>query len=83
MKYNLLGNTGVLVSEIGLGMMTFGGGAKWGIFGGLDERDAGLLVDQAMDAGVNFFDTANVYSDGQSEEILGKTLKNKLLSCYL
>lgn len=77
MKYNLLGNTGVLVSEIGLGTMTFGGGAKWGIFGGLDERDAGLLVDQLMDAGVNFFDTANVYSDGQSEEILGKALKYK------
>ncbi|WP_029192630.1 aldo/keto reductase [Paenibacillus harenae] len=77
MRYNLLGNTGVLVSEIGLGTMTFGGGEKWGIFGGLDEKEAGVLVDQAMDAGVNFFDTANVYSDGQSEEILGKALKNK------
>ncbi|MDQ0114229.1 aldo/keto reductase [Paenibacillus harenae] len=77
MKYNLLGNTGVLVSEIGLGTMTFGGGAKWGIFGGLGEKDAGLLVDRAMEAGVNFFDTANVYADGQSEAILGKTLKGK------
>ncbi|KOR75965.1 aldo/keto reductase [Paenibacillus solani] len=77
MKYNLLGNTGVLVSEIGLGTMTFGGGEKWGVFGGLGEKEAGILVDQAMDAGVNFFDTANVYSDGQSEEILGKALKSK------
>ncbi|MEF3303143.1 aldo/keto reductase [Paenibacillus sp. GYB003] len=77
MEYNLLGNTGVLVSEIGLGTMTFGGGDKWGIFGSLDEKEAGILVDQAMDAGVNFFDTANVYADGRSEEILGKSLKGK------
>ncbi|WP_218033634.1 hypothetical protein [Paenibacillus lautus] len=47
MKYNLLGNTGVLVSEIGLGTMTFGGGAKWGMFGTLDDKEAGYLVDQA------------------------------------
>ncbi|PYI50286.1 aldo/keto reductase [Paenibacillus flagellatus] len=77
MKYNLLGNTGVLVSEIGLGTMTFGGGDKWGIFGSLDEKEAGVLVDQAMEAGVNFFDTANVYAEGRSEEILGKALKGK------
>ncbi|GGD91562.1 hypothetical protein [Paenibacillus nasutitermitis] len=51
MKYNLLGNTGVLVSEIGLGTMTFGGGEKWGVFGGLGEKEAGILVDQALDAG--------------------------------
>ncbi|CAG7654807.1 aldo/keto reductase [Paenibacillus allorhizosphaerae] len=77
MKYNLLGNTGVLVSEIALGTMTFGGGSQWGVFGSLDEQEAGLLVDQAMDTGVNFFDTANIYADGRSEEILGKTLKTK------
>ncbi|PLT48060.1 Oxidoreductase [Paenibacillus pasadenensis] len=77
MNYNLLGQTGVLVSEIGLGTMTFGSGEKWGVFGGLGEKEAGLLVDQAMDAGVNFFDTANIYSDGRSEEILGKALKSK------
>lgn len=77
MKYNLLGNTGVLVSEIGLGTMTFGGGAKWGMFGTLDEKEAGYLVDLALDAGVNFFDTANAYAEGRAEEILGKTLKSK------
>jgi len=75
MRYNLLGNTGVLVSEIGLGTMTFGGSRNWGVFGSLDEKEAGRLVDQALDAGVNFFDTANIYADGQSEEILGKALK--------
>lgn len=67
----------MLVSEIGLGTMTFGGGEQWGNFGSLDEREAGLLVDQAMDAGVNFFDTSNIYAGGRSEEILGKTLKSK------
>ncbi|MFC5404864.1 aldo/keto reductase [Cohnella soli] len=77
MKYNLLGNTGVLVSEIGLGTMTFGKSDNWGAFGGLDEKEAGVLVDQALDAGVNFFDTANVYAEGNSEKILGKTLKGK------
>lgn len=77
MKYNLLGNTGVLVSEIGLGAMTFGGGENWGIFGSLGESEAKRLVDQALDAGVNFFDTANIYADGRSEEILGKALASK------
>ncbi len=77
MKYNLLGNTGVLVSEIALGTMTFGGGDNWGIFGSLGESEAQRLVDQAMDAGVNLFDTANIYADGRSEEILGKTLQGK------
>ncbi|MGP7816587.1 aldo/keto reductase [Niallia sp. 01092] len=77
MKYNLLGNTGVLISEIALGAMTFGGGKTWGIFGSLDEKEAGRLVDQALDAGVNLFDTADIYADGRSEEILGKVLKSK------
>lgn len=77
MKYNLLGNTGVLVSEIGLGAMTFGGGGQWGVFGGLGEQDATQLVWQALDAGVNFFDTSNIYAGGRSEEILGKALGAK------
>lgn len=76
MKFNLLGNTGVLVSEIGLGAMTFGGG-QWGVFGGLGEQDAAQLVWQALDAGVNFFDTSNIYAGGRSEEILGKALGAK------
>lgn len=77
MKYNLLGNTGVLVSEIGLGAMTFGGGGQWGVFGSLEEQDAARLVGQALDAGVNFFDTSNIYAGGRSEEILGKALGAK------
>ncbi|GIO34298.1 MULTISPECIES: aldo/keto reductase [Paenibacillus] len=77
MKYNLLGNTGVLVSEIGLGTMTFGGGEQWGVFGSLDEKEASVLVGQALEAGVNFFDTSNIYAGGRSEEILGKALGKK------
>ncbi|MBB6637910.1 aldo/keto reductase [Cohnella thailandensis] len=77
MKYNLLGNTGVLVSEIGLGAMTFGGGEQWGVFGTLGEKEAEELVGQAIEAGVNFFDTSNIYAGGRSEEILGKALGAK------
>lgn len=77
MKYNLLGNTGVLVSEIGLGAMSFGGGGQWGVFGGLGDQDAARLVGQALEAGVNFFDTSNIYAGGRSEEILGKALGSK------
>ncbi len=77
MKYNLLGNTGVLVSEIGLGTMNFGGEGSWNVFGALGDGEAAKLVDQALDAGVNFFDTSNIYSQGRSEETLGKALKGK------
>lgn len=77
MKYNLLGNTGVLISEIGLGAMTFGGGEQWGVFGSLGEKEASVLVGQALEAGVNFFDTSNIYAGGRSEEILGKALGKK------
>ncbi|UUZ81796.1 hypothetical protein LJK88_45750 [Paenibacillus sp. P26] len=54
MRYNLLGNTGVLVSEISLGAMTFGRSGNWSVFGSLDEKAAGRLVDQALDAGLTF-----------------------------
>ena len=74
MKYNRLGNTGLLVSEICLGAMTFGENA-WNI-GELGQADADKMVFQALSAGVNFFDTADVYAYGQSEEILGRALKN-------
>jgi len=77
MKYRQLGKSGLLVSELCLGTMSFGGHGYWEKIGGLDQNAAQRLVDIALDAGVNFFDTANVYSHGQSEEILGKTLKGK------
>lgn len=73
-RYQPLGTSGVLVSEICLGTMTFGEG--WG-FGGIDANAATALLTRAMDAGVNFVDTADVYSDGRSEEILGQALRGR------
>ena len=76
MEYKLLGNTGLYVSRLCLGAMTFGSSdvAPWSAIGVLDQAGAGKLVDRALDAGVNFFDTADVYSIGESEVILGKAL---------
>jgi aryl-alcohol dehydrogenase-like predicted oxidoreductase len=71
MRYLPLGPTGVLVSELCLGTMTFGEG--WG-FGGIDQAQADALVGRALEAGINFIDTADVYSEGHSEVILGKAL---------
>ncbi|MBD3730001.1 MAG: aldo/keto reductase [Sphingomonadales bacterium] len=76
MKYNRLGNTGLFVSELCLGTMTFGGEGMWTAIGELKQDQAGALVRHAFDAGINFFDTANVYSEGQSEEITGRALKD-------
>ncbi len=75
MKYNVIPGTGVLVSELCLGAMTFGGGEGiWGRIGTLGQREVDELVHAALDAGVNFFDTANVYGRGRSEILLGKAL---------
>ena len=76
MQYNRLGNTGLLVSEICLGTMTFGGKGFWTAVGSLDQSVADSLVARALDAGVNFLDTADVYSEGLSEEITGKAMRN-------
>ena len=76
MKYNLLGKTGLWVSEICLGTMTFGAKGRFAAVGGVDQEGADALVRQALDAGVNFIDTANVYSEGISEEMTGEALKN-------
>ena len=78
MQYHQLGNTGVFVSKLCMGAMTFGGAD--GIFktiGGLPQHDVNMLVDNSIDAGINFFDTANVYSAGESETMLGKALGSK------
>ncbi len=77
MKYNLLGNSGLLVSELCFGTMTFGGHGYWERIGNLSLDSAQKLVDKAIDGGINYFDTADVYSYGKSEEILGNTLHDK------
>jgi aryl-alcohol dehydrogenase-like predicted oxidoreductase len=76
MKYKQLGKTGVLVSELCLGTMTFGGKGYWKAIGQLPEEEVTQLIKTAVDHGINFFDTANAYSEGLSEILLGKALKN-------
>ncbi|SPE34544.1 Aldo/keto reductase [Burkholderiales bacterium] len=75
MRYRLLGSTGLYVSELCLGTMTFGGQGFWKVMGGLGQDAATALVRQAFDAGVNFIDTANVYSQGESETFTGNAIK--------
>ena len=77
MRYNTLGQSGLYVSELCLGTMTFGGNAgMWGKIGTLQQSDAERLVGQALDAGINFIDTADVYAGGVSEQITGQALRN-------
>lgn len=72
-----LGRTGLFVSELCLGTMTFGGGEGiWGKIGDLQQADAERLIGQALDSGINFIDTADVYAGGRSETITGQALKN-------
>jgi aryl-alcohol dehydrogenase-like predicted oxidoreductase len=71
------GRTGLFVSELCLGTMTFGGSeGMWGKIGTLQQQDAERLVGQALDAGINFIDTADVYAGGVSEQITGQALRN-------
>jgi len=77
MRYNQLGRTGLSVSELCLGTMTFGStGGRWAAMGQLDQGAADAMVRTAFDAGINFFDTANVYAEGASEERLGRAIRN-------
>ncbi|WKN46003.1 aldo/keto reductase [Tunicatimonas pelagia] len=76
MKYNILGNTGLLVSELCLGTMTFGGRGYWTAIGTLEQEPVNQLVKRSIDAGINFIDTANVYSEGLSEEMTGRAIRN-------
>ncbi|WP_149242389.1 aldo/keto reductase [Dyadobacter sp. 32] len=71
MKYKFLGDTGVLVSELCLGTMTFGGEGYFEVMGKVDQLEATAQVKTAFEKGINFFDTANVYSYGRAEEMLG------------
>jgi aryl-alcohol dehydrogenase-like predicted oxidoreductase len=85
MQYKTLGNTGLLVSQICLGTMTFAGddsadlsenGAIWKSIGNVGQAGSDALIRASIDAGVNFIDTADVYSEGRSESTIGKSLKN-------
>lgn len=76
MRYNRLGQTGLFVSELCLGTMTFGqAGGRYAAASGVGQEAVNAILRRALDAGINFVDNANVYANGQSEEIVGQALK--------
>ncbi|NJK82248.1 MAG: aldo/keto reductase [Chloroflexaceae bacterium] len=77
MGYRVLGRTGLLVSELCLGAMTFGGKGFWEVIGRQTQDEVNNLVAQALAGGINFIDTANAYSEGESERLLGEALRGK------
>jgi aryl-alcohol dehydrogenase-like predicted oxidoreductase len=83
MKMRSLGKTGVKVSELCFGTMTFGNRGFFKNIGGLGQKEATTLVNMALEGGINFFDTADVYSEGLSEELLGKALGKRRQSIIL
>jgi aryl-alcohol dehydrogenase-like predicted oxidoreductase len=79
MRYKQLGNTGIFVSELCLGAMTFGAkgeNGQWGSIASLDQEGVDAIIERSIAAGINFIDTADVYSFGESEKLLGQSLKN-------
>lgn len=76
MRMKRLGHTGLFVSELCLGTMTFGGEGYFKVVGQVQQDEADTIVKAAIDGGINFIDTANVYSQGLSEQITGQALKN-------
>src|SRR3954466_1628178 len=77
MEYRQLGRSGLRVSALTMGTMTFGGQGVFGNVGDTDVDEARRQVDMCLDAGVNMIDTADVYSAGRSEEIVGEVLKGR------
>ncbi len=75
MEYRLLGRSGLKISTFGLGTATFGGRGRAAVWGNLDTAGARQMIDLSLDAGVNWIDTANFYSNGWSEEICGDALQ--------
>jgi len=76
MKYNFLGNTGLLVSELCFGTMTFGGTGLYEAIGKAQQKEVNEIMKTVVDSGINFIDTANVYSFGESESLLGQSIKD-------
>ncbi|HMI91748.1 MAG TPA: aldo/keto reductase, partial [Polyangiales bacterium] len=75
-RYRMLGKTGLYVSELCFGAMTFGGKGFWEVVGKLGAAEAEAMIGSVLDAGVNFIDTADVYSEGESETLIGAALAN-------
>jgi aryl-alcohol dehydrogenase-like predicted oxidoreductase len=78
MKYNYVGNTGLMVSELCFGTMTFGGqeAGMWNNIGQLQQNEVNKMLEAVISSGINFIDTADVYSFGQAEQLLGQGLKD-------
>src|ERR1700709_1877306 len=76
MKYTTLGRTGLKVSKVCLGCMTYGTPGKGNQPWSLGEDESRALIRHALEIGINFIDTANAYSDGESERIVGRALKD-------
>jgi len=76
MRYNTLGSTGLFVSELCFGTMTFGGSGDFAVIGNVEQAEADAFLARAFEAGINFIDTADTYSAGASERITGQALKN-------
>ena len=76
MKYKILGNTGLKVSTLCLGTMNYGGKGFFGYMGNLDQNAVDEQIKTATEAGINFIDTANIYSEGLSEVMIGQAIKN-------
>ena len=77
MKYNTLGHTGILVSELCLGTMTFSSAeGMWKSVAGVDQKLADELLRLALEAGINFVDTADIYTNGESEKTLAQAIAN-------
>ncbi len=77
MRYTVLGRTGLKVSRLCIGCMSFGGPDAKGFEWTLGYDDSKKIIDRAFDLGINFFDTADVYSDGKSEQIVGRALQGR------
>ncbi len=77
MEYRQLGRSGLRVSALALGTMTFGGRGQFAAVGDVEVDGARRIVDRAIEAGINLIDTADVYSEGRSEEIVGEVLKGR------
>jgi aryl-alcohol dehydrogenase-like predicted oxidoreductase len=78
MKYNYVGNTGLMVSELCFGTMTFGGqeAGMWNNIGQLQQNEVNKMLEAVISSGINFIDTADIYSFGQAEQLLGQGLKD-------
>src|SRR5215469_17142060 len=83
MKYRVLGRTGLKVSEVGFGSWAIGGNAHGNSYGPTDDKESLRAIGKAFELGCNFFDTADVYGHGHSEELLGKALEGNRDNVFL